>query len=137
MTFSSSSSSNSDLPETPTIVAPSSEKTSGNFRRKTKFQHQHGSIGIDASVTVSFDTEQIVRLHEEGHWVRWNDVIWRLLSHFRIDYLIRMQNKIDVYLDACVCWQTLGTLHELEVDLARLFSKNDYQDLRIGSIEKC
>ena len=97
--------------------------------------------------------QQIVRLHEEGYWVRWNDVVWRILNHFRvqdlgnlavqradhipcIDHLIRMQNKINVYLDAYAFWQTLGTLGELEQDLARLFSKNDFQELLIGPIEK-
>lgn len=97
--------------------------------------------------------QQIVRLHEEGHWVRWGDVISRVCQHFGVDdlgqlgvqradhipcvdHLIRMQNKINVYLDGYGFWQSLGTLSELEKDLANLFAKTDFQDLLIGPIEK-
>jgi hypothetical protein len=97
--------------------------------------------------------KQIVLLHDEGQLVRWNDVIWRILTYFHvqdlgnlgiqradqiacIDNLIRTQNKINIYLDAYTYWQTIGTLNELENDLARIFHKNDYNELLIGPIEK-
>ena len=97
--------------------------------------------------------KQIVLLHDEGQLVRWNDVVWRILTYFRvqdlgnlgvkradqincIDNLIRTQNKINVYLDAYAYWQALGTLFELEKDLAHLFCKNDYNELLLGPIEK-
>jgi hypothetical protein len=41
-----------------------------------------------------------------------------------------------MYLDAYAYWQTMGTLNELENDLARIFYKNDYNELLIGPIEK-
>ncbi len=53
-----------------------------------------------------------------------------------IDNLIRTQNKINIYIDAYTYWQTIGTLHELETDLARIFYKTDYNQLLIGPIEK-
>ena len=80
-------------------------------------------------------------------------MISRILTHFHvqdlgnlglqradqipcIDNLIRTQNKINTYIDAYTYWQTIGTLTELEGDLARIFYKNDYQELLIGPIEK-
>lgn len=97
--------------------------------------------------------KQIVLLHDEGHLVRWNDVIWRILTYFHvqdlgnlgihradhipcIDNLIRTQNKINIYIDAYIYWQSMGTLNELETDLAHLFHKNDYHELLMGPIEK-
>ena len=97
--------------------------------------------------------KQIVLLHDEGRLVRWNDVVWRVLTYFRvqdlghlglqradeiacIDHLLRVQNKMNIYLDAYAYSQAMGTLSELENDLARLFNKNDFQELLIGPIEK-
>ncbi|CAF4311132.1 unnamed protein product, partial [Rotaria sp. Silwood2] len=97
--------------------------------------------------------KQIVLLHDEGQLVRWNDVIWRILTYFHvqdlgnigvqradqiacIDNLIRTQNKINIYLDSYGYWQTIGTLNELENDLARIFYKNDYNELLLGPIER-
>lgn len=97
--------------------------------------------------------KQIVLLHDEGQLVRWNDVLWRILTYFQvqdlgqlglqradqiacIDNLIRTQNKINTYLDAYTYWQTLGTIHELELDLARLFSKVSFDELLLGPVEK-
>lgn len=53
-----------------------------------------------------------------------------------IENLIRTQNKINTYLDAYTYWQTLGTINELETDLARIFFKKSFDDLLIGPIEK-
>ena len=53
-----------------------------------------------------------------------------------IDNLVRTQNKINTYLDGYAYWQMLGTLNELEADLARIFHKNDYQELLLGPVEK-
>ncbi|CAF2638065.1 unnamed protein product [Rotaria sp. Silwood2] len=97
--------------------------------------------------------KQIVLLHDEGQLVRWNDVIWRILTYFHvqdlgnigvqradqiacIDNLIRTQNKINIYVDSYGYWQTIGTLNELENDLARIFYKNDYNELLLGPIER-
>ncbi|CAF3462891.1 unnamed protein product [Rotaria sp. Silwood1] len=97
--------------------------------------------------------KQIVLLHDEGQLVRWNDVLWRILTYFHvqdlgnigiqradqipcIDNLIRIQNKINIYLDSYAYWQTIGTLNELENDLARIFYKNNYNELLLGPIEK-
>ena len=41
-----------------------------------------------------------------------------------------------MYIDAYTYWQTMGTLNELEIDLARLFYKNEYNELLLGPIEK-
>ena len=85
--------------------------------------------------------------------VRWNDVIYRILTYYHvqdlgnlgiqradqiacIENLIRTQNKINIYLDAYTYWSTMGTINELENDLARIFYKKDYNELLLGPIEK-
>ena len=100
-----------------------------------------------------FAAEQIVLLHDQGQLVRWNDVVGRLFFHYHVedlghlglqrvdqipclDHLIRLQNKINIYLDAYSYYHNLGTLGELEMDIARLFHKNSYQELFLGPIER-
>ncbi|CAF0729244.1 unnamed protein product, partial [Didymodactylos carnosus] len=97
--------------------------------------------------------KQIVYLHDEGSLVRWNDVLWRTLCYFHVqdlgnigvnradhipcvENLIRTQNKINVYLDSYGYYHTIGTLFELEKDLASLFQKQNYCDLLLGPVYK-
>ncbi|CAF0749457.1 unnamed protein product [Rotaria sordida] len=130
----------SPFSSTPNII-PFTAKTN-NITQRIPLQHIN-----------EIAAKQIVLLHDEGHLVRWNDVIWRILIYFHvqdlgnigiqradqiacIDNLIRTQNKINIYLDAYAYWQTIGTLNELENDLAHIFYKNDYNELLLGPIEK-
>ncbi|CAM4781327.1 unnamed protein product [Rotaria magnacalcarata] len=130
----------SPFPATPNIISFTAQ--TNNITQRIPLQHIN-----------EIAAKQIVLLHDEGQLVRWNDVIWRILVYFRvqdignlgvgradkiacIDNLIRTQNKINIYLDAYAYWQTIGTLKELENDLARIFFKNDYNELLIGPIEK-
>ena len=130
----------SSFPSTPNIIS---------FTAQTNRVFQHVSLQEINEVAA----KQIVLLHDEGHLVRWNDVVWRILTYFRvqdlghlglqradeiacIDHLLRVQNKINIYLDAYAYSQAMGTLSELENDLARLFNKHDYHELLIGPIEK-
>ncbi|UJR23006.1 hypothetical protein I4U23_026032 [Adineta vaga] len=179
ITFSSTSSSDSDecepvsLPATTTEKKIISNKSLHDFctntdplelSLRTLFPSTPNNIPFTAQtnqitqrVPLQFVNEiaakQIVQLHDEGQLVRWNDVIWRIITYFRvqdlgnlgiqrsdqipcIDNLIRTQNKINIYIDAYTYWSTMGTLNELENDLARLFSKKDYQELLMGPIEK-
>ncbi|CAF1202196.1 unnamed protein product [Adineta steineri] len=177
ITFSSSSS-DSDVPE-PIIIIPTTQKKCNS--NKIKLDSSTNTDPLELSLRSSFPStpnnipftaqtnhitqriplqhineiaaKQIVLLHDEGQLVRWNDIIWRILTHFHVqdlgnlgiqradqipcvDNLIRTQNKINTYLDAYTYWSTMGTLNEIEIDLARIFYKTDYNELLIGPIEK-
>ncbi|CAF1197482.1 unnamed protein product [Adineta steineri] len=177
ITFSSSSS-DSDISE-PIIIIPTTQKKCNS--NKIKLDSSTNTDPLELSLRSSFPStpnnipftaqtnhitqriplqhineiaaKQIVLLHDEGQLVRWNDIIWRILTHFHVqdlgnlgiqradqipcvDNLIRTQNKINTYLDAYTYWSTMGTLNEIEIDLARIFYKTDYNELLIGPIEK-
>ncbi|CAF1164398.1 unnamed protein product [Adineta ricciae] len=179
--FPSSSSSDSDDPEPHTPAPPPATTQKKSIPNKTTYDSGTNTDPLEFSLRTPFSStpsnipftaqtnqitervplqyvneiaaKSIVQLHDEGQLVRWNDVIWRIISFFRVqdlgnlgirradqiacvDNLIRTQNKINMYIDAYTYWSTMGTISELESDLARLFSKKDYCELLMGPIEK-
>ena len=54
----------------------------------------------------------------------------------RVDQLIRDQRKVNLYCDAFNLVNAIGTLYDLGKNVAKLFDKQDFEDLLLGPLHK-
>ncbi|KAI0989526.1 hypothetical protein GJ496_006624 [Pomphorhynchus laevis] len=108
-------------------------------------------LTIDHEALNQIAVECIVSISEEGRHVTWDKVLGRLCCRLQINdlahigirraidipavsSLTRMNDRINLYMNAYKFLQPIGTLHDVDLALAQLFGRDRFDDLCIGPL---